>query len=248
MNWEIIRYNTYPGKYNMDLDLTLVKNCDPQTAYLRFYGWNPYCISIGANQSYSEINKELSISENIDIVKRPTGGRAILHSEELTYSVIIPNNKNVSGRLIYEQISLAIVQGLRSYSNNLLEVELENLSPNFPELLKQSAGSLCFASTAKSEIKFHGKKLVGSAQRKIGDKILQHGSILIGKHHKKLVDFLNIDEDEKNILRNEMTERTTEISSIINEEVNILLLKDNIIEGFEKVFEMNYAQKELTTY
>ncbi len=66
----------------------------------------------------------------------------------------------------------------------LNDVELENSNPNFAELLKESSGSLCFASTAKSEIKFNGKKLVGSAQRKFGSTILQHGSILIRTYHK----------------------------------------------------------------
>lgn len=232
----------------MDYDLNLVKNCKNNNPILRFYGWTPYCISIGANQSFNEINSELTRQENIEIVKRPTGGRAILHAEELTYSVIMPNTNQISGKKLYEEISSAIVFGLNNYNPKLKDVQLENISPNFSHLLKEPSGSLCFASTAKSEIKYKGKKLVGSAQRKLGDTILQHGSILIGQYHKGLVNFLNIDEKEKSLLKTELNEKTTEISSIIDDKVNISELQESIIIGFEKVLNATILINELHTF
>ncbi|MCB0750265.1 MAG: lipoate--protein ligase family protein, partial [Ignavibacteriae bacterium] len=72
MNWKLIEYNTYTGKHNMEFDLQLVKNCFSNEAFLRFYGWEPHCISLGANQSYDDINQELTTKNNIDVVKRPT--------------------------------------------------------------------------------------------------------------------------------------------------------------------------------
>lgn len=87
----------------MDFDIHLVRNCKDGEAYLRFYGWNPACISIGANQSFEEINKAAADKNYIELVKRPTGGRAILHSRELTYSVVISNQENISGRHLYEK-------------------------------------------------------------------------------------------------------------------------------------------------
>lgn len=230
----------------MDFDIHLVRNCNDDEAYLRFYGWRPTCISIGANQSFEEINKEAAVKDNIEIVKRPTGGRAILHSHELTYSVVIPNHENISGRQIYEQISEAIVLGLRSFDSNLSDMALENTQPNFSKLLAEPSGALCFASTAKSEIKFNGKKVVGSAQRKIGNKILQHGSILIGPDHKNIVEYLKMDESFKNDLKKEMEVKTTEISSILNKPVDIIELQNNIILGFESIFQNDFV-KELPT-
>ncbi|MCW8850455.1 MAG: hypothetical protein OQJ81_10795, partial [Melioribacteraceae bacterium] len=140
-----------------------------------------------------------------------------------------------------------IVYGLRAFNPKLNDVELENSNPNFAELLKELSGSLCFASTAKSEIKFNGKKLVGSAQRKLGATILQHGSILISTYHQNLVKYLNISDTEKTKLKTEITNKTTEISSIIDDEVNILDLQENIISGFEKVFSANFLVSELET-
>ena len=247
MNWHLISFEKFTGKYNMDFDLQLVKNSDGRTPILRFYGWQPFCISIGANQSFTEINQELSHQNNIDIVKRPTGGRAILHAGELTYSVIMPNTSQFSGKDLYKNISNSIVHGLKNYHSKLNEVELENSNPNFGELLKESSGSLCFASTAKSEIKFKGKKLVGSAQRKLGTTILQHGSILISAYHKNLVSYLNISESDKIKLSNEIDCKTSEISTIIDEKVNILKLQENIIGGFEKVLNANFLAKEIET-
>jgi lipoate-protein ligase A len=240
MNWQLIEYKSFPGKYNMDFDLQLVKNCKPDSPILRFYGWNPYCISIGANQSFNEIDTELTQVSNIDVVKRPTGGRAILHAEELTYSVIMPNSKQISGKKLYEDISSAIVFGLKSYSSKLSEVKLENLNPNFSDLLKNSSGALCFASIAKSEIKYNNKKLVGSAQRKLGTTILQHGSILIGQSHRNLVNYLRIDGKEKSNLNIEIREKTTEISTILGEEVNIQRLQDSLISAFEEVLDAQF--------
>ncbi len=227
----------------MDYDLQLVKQVEPDSAYLRFYGWNPYCISLGANQSLNEINTEKASLNNIDVVKRPTGGRAILHAEELTYSVILPNVKTISGREIYENISNSIVTGLRFFDSNLNEVSLENEQPKFKELLNQPAGALCFASTAKSEIKYKGKKLVGSAQRRIGTSLLQHGSILIGKYHQHLVEYLNINNKELLKLSNELNNKTTEIETILNKNVVLNNLQDSIIEGFENYLNIKFYSR-----
>lgn len=247
MYWDLINYKTSTGKFNMEYDLELIKICKPDTPILRFYGWSPHCISIGANQSFSEINKVLTSENNIDIVKRPTGGRAILHAEELTYSVIMPNSANVSGKKLYEDISHAIVFGLKQYDEKLDGVNLESSNPDFSDILKSPSGSICFASTAKSEIKFKGKKLVGSAQRKLGKTILQHGSILIGDLHKKLVNYLNVAENEKNKLEEELNSKTIEISSITNNDVNILQLQEKIITGFKEIFNAEFVLNNVET-
>lgn len=248
MSWRLIEYEKHPGKYNMQFDLDLAKDQSAESPILRFYGWTPHCISLGANQSFSDIDLDKANQNNIDIVKRPTGGRAILHSHELTYSVIFPNYKNLSGKKLYEDISNAIVYGLKNYHPDLEFVILEKLQPHFPSVLNEPSGSICFASSAKSEIKFNGKKLVGSAQRKLGTTILQHGSILIDDHHLQLVDYLNIDENAKIELASEMKLKTTDIKSITDEDVNIFSLQSKIIEGFEKVLAANFQIEELKEF
>ncbi len=241
MKWHLITHDYYTGKYNMEFDLQLVKQLKPDNAYLRFYGWKPFCISLGANQSIKEVKTEKALIDNIDIVKRPTGGRAILHAEELTYSVVLPNIKTISGREIYENISNAIVAGLRLFDTKLNDVMLEKEQPKFRKLLEQPSGALCFASTAKSEIKFKGKKLVGSAQRRIGNSLLQHGSILIGKYHRHLVDYINTQNDEEiKTIATELNSKTIEIESILNKKITVDNLQDSIIQGFENYLNIEF--------
>ncbi|HVO73690.1 MAG TPA: hypothetical protein VMT35_06680, partial [Ignavibacteriaceae bacterium] len=74
----------------MKIDIHLAEICRPEEVYFRLYRWKPYCISLGANQDLNSVDAFKAAADGIDIVKRPTGGRAILHSEEITYSVVYP--------------------------------------------------------------------------------------------------------------------------------------------------------------
>jgi lipoate-protein ligase A len=215
MNWLFLSSGTNSGKFNMETDLFLAKNCEPDEAVFRLYRWEPYCISLGANQQESIINYDETEKDNIDIVTRPTGGRAILHAEEITYSVIYPVTDKTSARNLYSDINFALKKGLEKYNQKLKDIELEEEQPDFPSIYKENTGAICFAASAKSELKYSGRKLAGSAQRKFKNSILQHGSILCGSFHKKIIDYLNIDKEERKIIRSELIERTIELKSII---------------------------------
>lgn len=236
MSWIYINSGSGTGYYNMKLDIELTKNCRNDEGFLRLYRWNPYCISLGAHQSFEDIDLRKARNDNIEIVKRPTGGRAILHAEELTYSVILPASSGLSPKDVYSRVSLALVRGLSKYHPSLREVVLQSRQPDFKKILNQPEGKLCFASTAKSEITFSGKKLVGSAQRKMGNAILQHGSILCGSFHKNLVNYIN--SDRQNVL--DLNENTCEIESIVHDSVDYNHLSDCIKLGFELEWEINF--------
>lgn len=242
MIWHYIETGFNTGEYNMQFDLELAKNCKKEEAYFRLYRWKPYCISLGANQSFDDINLEKTKTDSIDVVKRPTGGRAILHAEEWTYSVIYPLNYKLSPKEIYSKISNALIRGLDLYNPLLAKSELEQFQPDFPKLLEEPTGVLCFASTAKNEVKFAGKKLIGSAQRRLTSSILQHGSILCGTFHQKLADYLNSDEKTKLFLQNELVSRTTEIETILNEKVNYDKLKECFKTGFEQEWQIVFSE------
>ena len=240
MKWNLIESGFNTGQFNMDFDVDLANNCRDDEAFFRLYRWKPYAISLGANQSLNDINLEKAKRDNIDVVVRPTGGRAILHSEEITYSVIIPYNAVLTAKTVYEKISNALAFGLAIYDNRLGDTELENQQPDFPELLKQPSGMLCFASTAKNEVKLNGKKIIGSAQRKMNKVLLQHGSILCGTFHQNLTDYLNYDQTKIDALKTELADKTTEIESITNEKVDYSKLSECLIEGFEKGWNINF--------
>lgn len=226
----------------MDFDIHLAKNCGENEAFFRLYRWQPHCISIGANQNIESINSAKAKLNNIDIVKRPTGGRAILHAEEITYSVIFPISNLPSLKSLYCEINKALRKGLILFDQNLNSVELEDEQPDLKSFYKNNLSEICFAVSAKSEIKYNGKKLVGSAQRKIGNIVLQHGSILCGDFHKRIIDYLYLTNEEFSLMKKQMNHKTTDLKTILNKEINYEILSDCLISGFKKHFNINFER------
>jgi lipoyl(octanoyl) transferase len=246
MIWKCINTGNNTGLFNMEYDLNLVKDASSETTTLRLYRWTPYCISLGANQNYSEINIERAKSDNIDIVKRPTGGRAILHSEELTYSVVMILTSDSSPRKIYQEINLALIKGLKLYDSQLSSLELEGLQVDLSSFYKQSLSAACFGVPAKSEIKFAGKKLVGSAQRKIGNTLLQHGSIMCGSFHLNLAKYLNLSKEQISVIRTNLKNKTTQLETLLNNKTDYERLAESIFKGFEDYYKVEMLKDELT--
>ncbi len=236
MKWRFLNTGASTGKINMDYDFSLAQNAKQGECTFRLYRWNPYCISLGANQDFDSINFVKANRDGIDIVKRPTGGRAILHSEELTYSVIYPIDEKTSARNIYHEINLALKKGLQIYDERLSGVNLESSQPDFQKFYKEEISAVCFAVPAKGELKFESKKLVGSAQRKLGNAILQHGSILCGGYHKNVVKYLNLSAEKISSIENEIDKTTTDIMSILSDEINYDKLSAALLQGFEEHF------------
>jgi len=241
MKWFFINSGSNTGKYNMDYDLQLAKNNMEDEVVFRLYRWDPYCISLGVNQPINSINSELARRENIDIVIRPTGGRAVLHAEELTYSIIYPLDSSSSAKDIYYQINLALLKGLKIYDSRLSSFELENQQPNFAEIYRQENNAICFAVTAKCEIKFSGKKVVGSAQKKFDKVVLQHGSILCGPYHKSITHYLNLADEKKEELAKEIECNTIELGEILNEKIDYSRLMLSLCKGFEEHYNMIFS-------
>ncbi len=245
MKWIYIKHAENSGRFNMEFDLNLAKNVRAGEFYLRLYRWHPFAISLGANQNEAEIDLQKARRDGIDVVKRPTGGRAILHAEELTYSVVTSVDFGPPPRELYNLISNALVKGLIFFNPVFKALELEAIQPDFREELKKPAGSICFSSTARHEVKFAGRKIIGSAQRKMSDAILQHGSILIGPFHRKLVEYLKVPESEKEALKKEMAQKTIEINSILDMPAELPELYNSIKKGFEEEFNCSFVNSEL---
>src|SRR5438477_149136 len=195
-----------PGAYHMARDLELAeKLCGDSTAQniLRLYSWKPSCISLGYQQDDTSINLEACKEAGIDIVRRPTGGRAVYHAEELTYAVIMRFEPNEGIYAVHNKIAEFLLGLLQPICNH--ELELVSCKGNSSIREAYKPGSLtniaCFTSTARYEISWHGKKVVGSAQRRFGNAVLQHGSILLNEDHLRLPEFLNISGPEKKEMR-----------------------------------------------
>jgi lipoate-protein ligase A len=242
--WEFLDTGFRSGMYNMDLDLRLVDRCrEEDTAFLRFYRWKPYSISLGYNQSRfaSGINIDYNKckAEGLDIVTRPTGGRAVLHSEELTYSVIFRSSKPI--RDLYRDISLGILEGLKTIHPKFEKLSFTKDTPDLLKLIRTGMYNLCFNSAVKYEINFKGRKLVGSAQRKFGDIVLQHGSILIGDHHKNIVNYLNITGSERVKMMKEIEVKTDCLCKIAGKNITYDETAEAVFKGFKKSFNINFS-------
>jgi lipoate-protein ligase A len=226
---EFIDTGFHPGRFNMDFDMDLVDRCKAESkTFVRFYGWIPYAISVGYHQARSGLEKYLDLKkcddDGIEVVVRPTGGRAVLHAEELTYSVTIKTLD--SAAKVYSDISCALVAGLRTIDESLRKISAVKDDVTLPPLGRQN---ICFASSVKNEINYMGRKLVGSAQRKFGDVVLQHGSILIGDYHKNIVKYTLQSNGSSRI----MNERTTCLSEIIGRDVSYDEVREGVKRGFE---------------
>jgi lipoate-protein ligase A len=145
---------------------------------LRFYSWDPPCLSLGYAQPVGDVDLTAISQRGWNLVRRPTGGRAILHTDELTYSVIgSPQDPRLSGSVLesYRCLSQAILQALHSLNIPALALEKPtnstNITPN-----PRSTNPVCFEVPSNYEITVNGKKLVGSAQARRRDGVLQHGS------------------------------------------------------------------------
>ncbi len=182
--WRFIDSGLGRGADNMALDERLLGEAvrGGVLPVLRFYGWAPAAVSLGRFQDEARaVNARACRERGIDIVRRITGGRAVLHDRELTYSVIAPSDRGLFPADVlgtYKMIAGGLLAGLRD-----LGLDAEMVSR--PE--KRGAASpgegrdaACFASPSWYEIVVRGRKIVGSAQRRVPGAFLQHGSILIG--------------------------------------------------------------------
>lgn len=166
------------GARNMAVDQALLESVAAGAApVLRFYRWHPACLSFGRNQTARGLyDPARAATLGIDVVRRPTGGLAVLHDAELTYSVIAPASVLGGPRAAYCTINQALAAGLRSLGVN---AELAAGARRETAADAFAAAAPCFELPAAGEVVVGGRKLIGSAQRVERRTILQHGSILV---------------------------------------------------------------------
>lgn len=171
----LVEAEGHPGSENMAIDEALLHAADRSgTAALRLYRWDPPCLSLGRNEpALARYDRAKIEQRGLDVVRRPTGGRAVWHEHEVTYAVAAPIAAFGSLRESYLRIHDRLARGLHR-----LGVPAQLASHHRPSGLDATPGA-CFAAPVGGEIVVNGNKVVGSAQVRLGTAFLQHGSILL---------------------------------------------------------------------
>ena len=168
-----IDFEVHDAQYNMDFDEKLLTRCESENIdfALRLYAWKTPSVTLGRNQKISGVNEEFCKANNIPIVRRVTGGRALLHDDELTYCVVCSKKILKDGTSVmadYKQLSGILLKALNSVGINA----------EYGEKLKSNIGAgYCMNLSTICDINVNGKKFIGSAQYRRDTHILQHGSI-----------------------------------------------------------------------
>ncbi|MBN1502729.1 lipoate--protein ligase family protein [Candidatus Woesearchaeota archaeon] len=193
---------------------------------LRFYGWKPAAVSIGYFQSMEdEVDVELCKEKGIDCTRRVTGGGAVFHDKEVTYSLIIPENSFVSNDILesYKQICGGIISGL----------QLFGIKSEFKPL---------------NDIIAYGKKISGNAQTRRLGCILQHGTIIQSVDVKRMFSILKVpDEKIKDKLIKSVEERVTSVNNILGKEVSFEKIGECLIKGFSSALNLELVEGKLSS-
>jgi lipoate-protein ligase A len=146
---------------------------------------------------------------------------------------------------VYKHISEALAEGLRAF---VPDIEMAKSQPDFQKLYREAGSIPCFSSSARYEIEFGGRKLVGSAQRRIGSTVLQHGSILIGAAHLDLSKYLALDTAARADIRTDMLHHTVTLREVTGGDVTFDEVRDALRAGFEKCWDVRFSPDDGNDY
>ncbi len=211
---------------------------------LRLFSWDPPCVSIGYAQPFADIDRVRLNTLGWDCVRRPTGGRAILHTDELTYSVVAPlSDPRVSGGVLesYQRLSFALLTALHS-----LNIPARSL-PNQLINRNHEAGAVCFEIPSNYEIVVNDKKLIGSAQARRKNVVLQHGTIpLMGDLTRitKVLYFSN--EANRNAAATRLLSHATTVEMVLGYRLSWEDAAKAFLSSFQSELNLELIQSDLS--
>jgi lipoate-protein ligase A len=197
----IIVDRSRPPAFNMAADLYLLKKCalNPRTVFVRFYTWEPPTISIGWMQNAATVlDMALLERDRVAWIRRPTGGRAVLHKGDVTYSVVFPKTVRTMGTTVHQTYSViagCLANGLTraGITASLHDTKLDTATA-------RREGKLpCFLAPNREEIMVRSRKLIGSAQKRTAEAVLQHGSIPVDGAFRSLARYGNVSEKQRRV-------------------------------------------------
>ena len=243
--WRLLTTPPARGTWNMAVDEAILEHVERGDALptLRLYAWDPPCLSLGRAQPFADVDTVRLEARGWDVVRRMTGGRAILHTDELTYSVTGPADEpRLAGTVLesYNRLASALLVAVQDLS---LPVEMK-------EGKAESSGEpnpVCFEVPSTYEITVGGKKLIGSAQARRKDGVLQHGSLPLTGDLTRICQALVFpDEATREIAMERLLARATTVESVLGQEVAWETAAQVFIRAFEAQLGLKLEVGELS--
>jgi lipoate-protein ligase A len=244
--WRLLLTPPADGATNMAIDEAVLDAVGEgiSAPTLRLYAWEPACLSVGYAQPLDQVDRARLALRGWGLVRRPTGGRAILHADELTYSVIAPaSHPIVAGGVLpsYRRLSAALSASLKEMG---LVVETHpEANPGDAE----RSNPICFVVPSAYELTVGGKKLVGSAQVRRRASVLQHGSLPLAGDLTRILDGLHFDTPgERAAAVPRMIESAATVESLTGRLVTWERAAECWINGFKEALDLAFRLDGLT--
>ena len=236
--WRLIQSSPASGGWNMALDEAILEAVGRGESLptLRFYAWDPPCISLGVAQPIRDVDLKRLRMKRWDLVRRSTGGRAILHTDELTYAVIAPiDNPHLAGGVLdsYRHLSAGLVTGLQHMGMSV-EIEPEK------QLTEEERGNpVCFQAPSAYEITVEQMKLIGSAQVRRRYGILQHGTLPLKGDITRICEVLQFgSEEDRTSAADALRERAATVDDLLGTPLSWEMAAKAMSEGFHQALDL----------
>ena len=236
--WRFVDTGTHDAASNMALDeaLLVMHEAGATPPTLRVYGWCQPTLSLGyAQNAHQEVDLAACHAQGVAVVRRPTGGRAVLHDQEVTYSVVMPLALDDGPHTItehYRRIGMALAAALQALGLpvQLTRPHIRTAPPRAP------ASPACFAALSRYELSVAGKKMVGSAQKRAQRALLQHGSIPLWMDRQRLFQCLRVPPEHRAALVQAAYTTMGAVNEVADRPVSLAALHAALRQGFGVTF------------
>jgi lipoate-protein ligase A len=243
-NWRIIFHPSGNGAWNMAVDEAVLEAVAQNQVLptLRLYSWDPACLSLGYAQPVSDIDTSALQILGWHLVRRPTGGRSILHTDEITYAVIAPQDEPlVAGGVLesYRRLSAGLLKVLELLG---LDARADQAYPDSPR-----ASAVCFETPSTYEVTSQGKKLIGSAQARRYQGVLQHGSLPLFGDLARIIQVLSFpNEAERQDALSRLLDHAATLEQVLGQIIDWNTAAKVFEQAFSQIFHLDFETADLS--
>jgi lipoate-protein ligase A len=246
--WRFVNTGVGDAASNMALDeaFLMMHEAGATPPTLRVYGWGQPTLSLGyAQNAQQDVDLAACQAQGVAVIRRPTGGRAVLHDQEVTYSVVMPLTLDNGPRTItehYRQIGMALAAALQALG---LPVQLARPQVR-PTLTRAPASPACFAALSRYELSVAGKKIVGSAQKRAQHTLLQHGSIPLWMDRQRLFQCLRVPPEHRAALVQTAYATMGAVNEVAEKPAALAALHAALRQGFGTTFGVEFVDMPIS--